>query len=140
MGWFAPFPFFDGGRHFGHALAKSIMAKLYVVYRSVDGDIEFRGLRGMYFYYAAVGSLGSLVLAMLFYILGVPILLVILLLIVGAGGTIFWAVRANTRYGKWGHVKQPQPAKTPDFVYQTASFRALLPIRQFDRVQRKSRR
>lgn len=140
MGRFPALSLLDGGRHFGHALTNLTMAKIYIVYRSVDGDIEFRGLRGMYFYYAAGGSLGSLVLAMFLYILGLPILLVILLLVVGAGGTIFWAMRTNARYGKWGHVKQPQPARTPDFVYQTASFRALIPTRPFERVQRKSRR
>lgn len=104
--------------------------KSYAIHRGVDNEIEFRGLRGMYFYYAAVGLIVSVFVTLFSYILGLPILLAILLLAVGAGGTLAWCYTQNGRYGRWGAVKQQVQRHKPSFVCQYQSFNRLVPVRQ----------
>lgn len=103
--------------------------KSYPIYRGVDNEIEFRGLRGLYFYHAAGGLIASVFVTLLSYILGMSILPAILLLAVGSGGTLIWSYTRNNRYGRWGAVKQQVQRLKPSFVCQYRSFNRLIPVR-----------
>lgn len=103
--------------------------KAYSIYRGVDNEIEFRGLRGQYFYYAAGGLIASVFFTLFSYILGLPILLAILFLSLGAGGTLGWCYTQQGRYGRWGAVKQQVGRLKPGFVCQYQSFNRLVPVR-----------
>lgn len=103
--------------------------KSFPIHRGADNEIEFRGLRGQYFYYAAGGLIASVFATLLGYVLGAPILLAMLLLVVGAGGALTWCYTRNTRYGRWGAVKEQVRQLKPSFVCQYQSFNRLLPVR-----------
>ncbi|MCY7358446.1 MAG: DUF4133 domain-containing protein [Rudanella sp.] len=95
----------------------------------VAGAIEFRGLRGLYFYYAAGGLITSVFATLLGYILGAPVLVAILLLFLGSGSTLLWCYTRNNRFGRWGAVKQKVHQLKPQFVCQYQSFNRLIPVR-----------
>ncbi len=104
--------------------------KSFPIYRGTDNEIEFRGLRGHYFYYAAGGLIGWVFTTLFGYILGAHILLAMLTLLVGGLGTVTWCYTRTNRYGRWGAVKQPIQQAKPAFVYQHQSFNRLIPIRK----------
>ena len=64
--------------------------KSFPVFRGVDNEIEFRGLRGKYFYYAAVGIIASIFLTLFLYIIGLNTLIAISVLLMSAGSTLFY--------------------------------------------------
>lgn len=111
--------------------------KSFQIHRGADNEIEFRGLRGLYFYYTAGGLIASVFATLFGYVLGVPILLAILLLVVGTGTTLFWCYSRNNRYGRWGAVKQQVQQMKPSFVCQYQSFNRLVSVRAT--VNRKAR-
>ncbi len=105
--------------------------KAYTIHRGVDNEIEFRGLRGKHFYYAAICVIGTLFLGLFLYMLGVPPLLTLLFLSMAGSGTLWFIFRNNKRYGRWGNVKQSVRSQKPSFVCQYQSFGQLIPVRQF---------
>lgn len=111
--------------------------KSFPIYRGADNEIEFRGLRGTYFYYAAGGLIASVFTTLFGYILGAPILLAILYLLVGGAGTLCWCYYRNNQYGRWGAVKQSIQQAKPSFVCQQQSFNRLIPVR--NTLTRKTR-
>lgn len=102
--------------------------KSFPIFRGADNEIEFRGLRGLYFYYAAGGLITSVFATLFGYILGAPILLAVLFLLIGSGGTLTWCYSRNNRYGRWGAVKQQVRQLKPAFVCQYNSFNRLIPV------------
>ena len=110
--------------------------KAYIIHRGVDNEIEFRGLRGKHFYYAAICVIATLFLGLFLYIMGLNPLLTLLCLGIGGSGAMWFIFRNNKRYGRWGDVKQTVQAQKPNFVCQHRSFGQLIPVRQFaKRVQ-----
>lgn len=107
------------------------MARVYPVFRGVDNELEFRGLRGKYFYYAVGGVIGSIFLTLLLYILGINLFLALLLMVATGCGVLFYTYSANKKYGRWGDVKQPVRTLKPHFVYQTRPFRQLVAVKSF---------
>jgi Domain of unknown function (DUF4133) len=71
------------------------MARVYPVFRGVDNELEFRGLRGKYFYYAVAGAIGSIFLTLMLYILGVNVLLAMLLMVMVGGGALYYNVSSG---------------------------------------------
>ena len=102
--------------------------KSFPVFRGADNEIEFRGLRGRYFYYAAGGLVASVFATLLGYVLGAPILLAILLLLLGSSGTLFWCYSRNNKFGRWGAVKQQVRQLKPAYVCQYHAFNRLIPV------------
>lgn len=103
------------------------MVRQFIIIRGVDTEIEFRGLRGKYFYYCAGGCTGSIFVTLVLYILSFPLLLSLLVLVVGAGFSLYYFYMLNNKYGRWGDVKQPVRSMKPGAVYQNNSFRQLIP-------------
>lgn len=109
-------------------LNQCYLMKSFPVFRGVDNEIEFKGLRGKYFYYAAVGIVVSIFLTLFLYIIGLNPLLAISVLLLGAGSTLFYTYDANKRHGRWGTVKLAVKNQKPFFVYQNRSFARLVEI------------
>lgn len=107
------------------------MARVYPIFRGVDNELEFRGLRGKYFYYAVGGVIGSIFLTLVLYIVGVNLLVALVLLVATGGGALGYAYSANKKYGRWGDVKQPVRTLKPHFVSQTRSFRQVVDVRTY---------
>jgi hypothetical protein len=103
------------------------MVRQFIIIRGVDTEIEFRGLRGKYFYYCAGGCIGSIFLTLVLYILSFPVLVALLVLVLGSGFSVYYCYTLNNKYGRWGDVKQPVRSMKPDAVYQNNPFRQLLP-------------
>jgi hypothetical protein len=78
------------------------MSSIYQINKGINKPIEFRGLYGQYIAYLAVGLLLLLISFTVLYILGVP-LLVVMPLILGLGGGLFFTVtRLSKRFGVHG--------------------------------------
>lgn len=103
--------------------------KSFPVFRGVDNEIEFKGLRGKHFYYAAIGTVVSIFLTLFLYIIGLNPLLAISVLLLGAGSTLFYCYDANKRHGRWGEMKLAIKNQKPLFVYQNRSFARFIPIK-----------
>lgn len=103
--------------------------KSFPIFRGVDNEIEFRGLRGKHFYYAAVGIIASIFLTLFLYIIGLNTLIAISVLLISAGSTLFYTYDANKRHGRWGAIKLAVKNHKPFFVYQNRSFTRLVEIR-----------
>ena len=111
--------------------------KSFPIFRGADNEIEFRGLRGLHFYYAAGGLIASVFATLFGYILGAPLVLAILFLVIGSGGTLIWCYWRKNRFGRWGAVKQQVRQLKPAFVCQYSSFNRMIPVRATTR--RKTR-
>jgi hypothetical protein len=103
--------------------------KSFPVFRGVDNEIEFKGLRGKHFYHAAVGIIASIFLTLFLYIIGLNPLLAISVLMLGGGSTLFYTYDANKRHGRYGEIKLAIKNQKPFFVYQNRSFARLIEIR-----------
>ncbi|HEV7347389.1 DUF4133 domain-containing protein [Telluribacter sp.] len=100
--------------------------KKYSIYRGVDNEIEFKGLRGQYFYYAAGGGVGCIMTALFLHILGVPILVNILFLVGGLLTAYLVPTAYNKSHGRWGFDKLPVRRLQPRYVVRYQSIRSIL--------------
>ena len=103
--------------------------KSFHVFRGVDNEIEFRGLRGKHFYHAAIGIIAGIFLTLFLYIVGLNTLIAISVLLISSGSTLFYTYDANKRHGRWGEVKLAIKNHKPFFVYQNRSFARLIEVR-----------
>jgi len=77
----------------------------YNINKGVNRAIEFRGLKGQYIYYLAIGLAVLLIGFAAMYILGVPIYVCLPVVLI-AGGALFWLVfRLSYQYGVHGLMK-----------------------------------
>jgi hypothetical protein len=109
--------------------------KKYPIYRGIDNEIEFKGLKGRYFYMAAGGSVGFIMATLLLHILGMPLLLNILFLILGLGASYALPTAYNKSHGRWGFDKLPVRSRQPRYVVRYKSIKSLLIIAPFSKRQ-----
>lgn len=92
------------------------MSTIYQINKGINRPIEFRGLYGQYIAYLAVGLVLLLIAFAVLYICDVP-LFVVLPLIFGAGGGLFFAVtRLSKRFGVHGLSKFLAKRDLPHYV------------------------
>lgn len=92
------------------------MSSVYYINRGVGMPVVFRGLKGQYIWWLAIGLGFLLVVFTLLYIAGAP-LAVCMGLVLVAGGVLFRSVyRLNHRYGEHGMMKQLARKATPKWV------------------------
>jgi hypothetical protein len=103
--------------------------KEFIVFKGVDHEIEFKGLRGKYFYIGAIGGVGSIFICLLLVILGLPSVVVFLLLLLLLGGTVSAAFHLSKKYGRWGMEKQPIQERKPHFIHQGMPFHKIVPAK-----------
>jgi len=78
------------------------MSSIFQINKGINKPIEFRGLYGQYIAYLAAGLVVLLISFALLYILGVA-LVIVLPLILGLGGGLFFAVtRLSKHFGVHG--------------------------------------
>ena len=89
------------------------MAHFHHYFRGVDNEIEFRGFRGKYFYYAAACLVGAIFLTMMMYVFGVNIIVTLFLLVSIGGGGVYYFHQQNEKFGRWGDVKNSLKSLKP---------------------------
>ena len=92
------------------------MANFHHYFRGVDNEIEFKGFRGKYFYYAAACLVGAIFLTMMLYVFGVHIIITLVLLVTIGGGGVYYFHNQNETYGRWGDVKNSLKSLKPKGV------------------------
>lgn len=102
--------------------------KKYPIYRGIDNEIEFKGLKGRYFYLAAGGSVGAIMTTLLLHIIGMPIAVNIVFLCLGLGASYAIPTAYNKSHGRWGFDKLPVKNLQPRHVVRYKSIRSILGI------------
>jgi Domain of unknown function (DUF4133) len=92
---------------------------LFEINRGVENEIEFRGLRGKYVYYTALGVGTSLFTGIILSIFGLPNYIMIVLVAIGIGISTYWGYDENKKYGKWGRTKLAAKNKLPKVLYRS---------------------
>lgn len=100
--------------------------KKYAIYRGIDNEIEFKGLRGRYFYYAAGGAVGFIMTTLLLHILGVPVLFNIVFLCLGLVASYLIPTSYNKSHGRWGFDKLPVRSLQPKHIVRYRSIRSIV--------------
>lgn len=89
------------------------MRSNYVINKGINRPIEFKGLKGQYITYLAVGLVVLLVLFVILYALGLNTF-VCLGLALGGGAALFvWVYRTSARYGTHGLMKKAAMRRMP---------------------------
>jgi hypothetical protein len=92
------------------------MASIYQINKGVNKPIEFKGLKGQYIAYLAVGLVLLLIGFAVLYISGLT-LFVILPIIFGCGITLFIMVfRLSHKYGEHGLMKYLAKRRLPAYL------------------------
>jgi len=87
------------------AYKNKVMASIYQINKGVSKPIIFRGLKAQYIAYLAVGLVLLLIAFVILYVSDVP-LLIILPVIIGLGGMLFWTTyKLSHRFGEHGLMK-----------------------------------
>ena len=103
--------------------------KEFIIFKGVDHEIEFKGLRGKYFYLGAIGGVGSIFSCLILVIIGIPSIVVFLLLLLLLSATISAAFHLSKKYGRWGMEKQPVQERKPHFIHQKMPFHKIVPVK-----------
>lgn len=111
--------------------------KKYPIYRGIDNEIEFKGLKGRYFYLAAGGAVGVIMTTLLLHIIGLPLVVNILFLGMGLGASYVIPTAYNKSHGRWGFDKLPVKNLQPRHVVRYKSIRSLLRISSNKTAQKK---
>lgn len=81
------------------------MSSVYQINKGINKPIEFKGLRAQYIAYLAIGLVLLLISFAILYICGLS-LFVLLPVILGLGGTLFYSVfRLSHQFGEHGLMK-----------------------------------
>ncbi|GLU56505.1 transposase [Dyadobacter frigoris] len=107
--------------------------KKYTIYRGIDNEIEFKGLKGWYFYYAAIGAVVTIMLTLFFHIIGIPLLISIIFLVTGLAASYFVTQHFNKNYGKWGFNKIPVVTMQPQYIVRRKAIRNTVKLRAVKR-------
>lgn len=102
------------------------MAHFHRYFRGVDNEIEFRGLRGKYFYYAATSLVGAIFITMMLYVFGVPIIISLGFLVLIGGGGVYYFTEQNKKHGRWGEVKSSLKGLKPGGVINKVPINQLM--------------
>jgi hypothetical protein len=90
--------------------------RVYAINKGVNAPIEFKGLKGQYIIYLALGLVGILFLFALLYVVGLNTFFC-LAVAFGAGGYLFWWVtRTSKRYGQHGLMKKAARRMLPGAI------------------------
>lgn len=107
--------------------------KKYTIYRGIDNEIEFKGLKGQFFYYAAIGAVITIMLTLFFHIVGLPIIISIVFLVGGLATSFFVPQHYNKSHGKWGFSKLPVVTMQPKFIVRRKAARNVVKLRAVKR-------
>ncbi len=107
--------------------------KKFSIYRGIDNEIEFKGLKGQYFYYAAIGAVVTIMLTLFFHIVGIPIIISIVFLVGGLASSFFVPQHYNKSHGKWGFNKLPVVTMQPKYIVRRKAARSIVQLRRVKR-------
>ena len=107
--------------------------KKFSIYRGIDNEIEFKGLKGQYFYYAAIGAVITIFLTLFFHIVGLPIIISIIFLVGGLAASYLVPQNYNKSHGKWGFNKLPVVTMQPKYIVRRKAARSIVKVRPVKR-------
>lgn len=93
------------------------MSSVYQINKGVNKPVVFRGLRGQYIWWLAIGLGVLLVLFALLYIIGVSLYLCAALVIVSGCLLFYYVYRLNHQYGEHGLMKRLAQRTIPKWIY-----------------------
>lgn len=77
----------------------------YEINKGINRPIEFRGLKGQYIYYLAIGLAVLLVGFSIMYIAGAPVFLCVPVVVMAGSGLFIGVYRYSHKYGEHGLMK-----------------------------------
>lgn len=104
---------------------------VYQINKGINRPIYFKGLQGQYIIYLAVELLGLMILFLILFFLGLPMLICVGT-VIGLGCWLTHQIyRFNNRYGQHGLLKILTNKKTPQFIFMSTRnvFYLLKPVR-----------
>ena len=99
---------------------------MYQINKATDKSVEFKGLKGQYLIYFAVGVVGCLFLVFIFNICGVPSMVTIPLVIILISIITFYVFRYNKMYGQYGLMQKQSRSNTPKFLLSRRTIKQIL--------------
>jgi hypothetical protein len=90
----------------------------YLVNKGVNKSAEFKGLKAQYLYIFAGSLLGSFLLFIIIYVLGVPIFACIIIVLVITSVLFYYVFKLNREYGEFGLMKLTAKKGEPKLLYQ----------------------
>ena len=88
----------------------------YNINKGIGKTVEFKGLKAQYLLLFAGGLLGTLILVMLLYVIGVNSYICLLLLTGGASLIVWKTFSLNRRYGEHGLMKVGARKRHPLYI------------------------
>jgi hypothetical protein len=88
----------------------------YEINKGINRPIEFRGLKGQYIYYLAIGLAVLLVGFSIMYIAGVPVFLCVPVVVMAGSGLFVGVYRYSHRYGEHGLMKAMAFRQVPSAI------------------------
>jgi len=88
----------------------------YNMNKGIGRTVEFKGLKAQYLFIFAGGLLGTLILVMLLYVIGVNSYICLLLLTGGASLIVWQTFSLNRKYGEHGLMKVGARKRHPRYI------------------------
>ena len=92
------------------------MSSIYQINKGINKPIEFRGLRGQYIAWLAIGLVVLLLTFIALYLLGAGLMLILPLVFILGGGLFFTVTRLSKRFGVHGLSKYLAKHGLPDCI------------------------
>ena len=89
---------------------------LYNVNKGIGKETEFRGFQGTYIYYLAGLALGSFLLFIILYFIGVPNLVGVVGVVAFFAGATLWLFRLNKKHGLHGLSQRNAKKRRPKAI------------------------
>lgn len=88
----------------------------YNINKGIGRKVEFKGLKSQYLLIFAGGLLGTLILVMILYMVGVNSYICLFLGIGGASLIVWQTFSLNGKYGEHGLMKKAANKRHPDYI------------------------
>lgn len=94
----------------------------YEILRGVDNEIEFYGLKGKYVWGFFIGVGGAIFLGIILFLILPSQTLAAFISIGSVAAVIYFTLKWNKEYGRWGMEKKAIEKKLPGFVVMQRPF------------------
>jgi hypothetical protein len=88
----------------------------YTTNKGIGKETEFKGFQAHYIYYLAAVCLGSFMLFIILYFIGIPAIIGVIIVILSFFLTTVYLYRLNKKYGLYGLAQKRAKAKRPHYI------------------------
>jgi hypothetical protein len=89
---------------------------VYTIHQAINRPVTFRGLKGQYIIFAAVGLIGDLFLFILLYCCRIPALICVGTAVMAGAITLYSCTQLSARYGQHGLLKKRASRRIPPYL------------------------